>query len=50
MNALGLPDLFAPGVAAALVLTALRVGGLLLVAPVWSAKTVPMRLRTALLV
>ena len=31
-------------------LTALRVGGLLLVAPVWSAKTVPMRLRTALLV
>jgi flagellar biosynthetic protein FliR len=44
------PDLFAPGVAAALVLTALRVGGLLLVAPAWSAKTVPMRVRTALMV
>jgi flagellar biosynthetic protein FliR len=46
----GLPDFFAPGVATALVLTALRVGGLLLVAPAWSAKSVPMRLRTALLV
>jgi flagellar biosynthesis protein FliR len=46
----GLPDFFAPGVAAALVLTALRVGGLLLVAPAWSAQAVPMRLRTALLV
>jgi flagellar biosynthetic protein FliR len=44
------PDLFAPGVASALVLVALRVGGLLLVAPLWSAKTVPMRLRTAALV
>ncbi len=44
------PDLFAPGMAAAFVLTALRVGGLLLVAPVWSAKTVPMKLRTALIV
>jgi flagellar biosynthetic protein FliR len=48
--AAGLPDFFAPGVATAFVLTALRVGGLLLVAPVWSAKTVPMRLRTALIV
>jgi len=46
----GLPDFFAPGVATATVLTALRVGGLLLVAPAWSAKSVPMRLRTALLV
>ncbi|MEN9510128.1 MAG: hypothetical protein RLZZ621_2691 [Gemmatimonadota bacterium] len=46
----GLPDFFAPGVAAAFVLTALRVGGLLLVAPAWSAKAVPMRLRTAMLV
>lgn len=46
----GLPDFFAPGVATAFVLTALRVGGLLLVAPAWSAKSVPMRLRTALLV
>lgn len=48
--AAGLPDFFAPGVTAAFVLTALRVGGLLLVAPVWSAKSVPMRLRSALLV
>ncbi len=45
-----MPDLFAPGVATAFVLTALRVGGLLLVAPVWSARTVPMRLRTAMIV
>lgn len=52
MNSLifGLPDFFAPGVATATVLTALRVGGLLLVAPAWSAKSVPMRLRTAMLV
>ncbi len=50
MNDFGLPDFFAPGVAAACVLTALRVGGLLLIAPAWSAKTVPMRLRSALLV
>lgn len=46
----GFPDLFAPGVASALVLVALRVGGLMLVAPMWSARTVPMRLRTAALV
>ncbi|MDQ8171235.1 MAG: flagellar biosynthetic protein FliR [Gemmatimonadota bacterium] len=46
----GLPDFFAPGVATAFVLTALRVGGLLLVAPAWSAKSFPMKLRTALLV
>lgn len=44
------PDLFAPGMASSLVLVALRVGGLLLIAPMWSAKTVPMRLRTAVLV
>lgn len=52
MNSLifGLPDFFAPGVATAAVLTALRVGGLLLVAPAWSAKSVPMRLRVALIV
>lgn len=50
MNSFGLPDFFAPGVAAACVLTALRVGGLLLVAPAWSARSVPMRLRTVLLV
>lgn len=47
---LGLPDFFAPGVAAACVLTALRVGGLLLIAPAWSAKTVPMRLRSAMMI
>jgi hypothetical protein len=41
---------FVWGVATAFVLTALRVGGLLLVAPAWSAKTFPMKLRTALLV
>ena len=42
-------DLFAPGVPQALVLLALRVGGMLLVAPVFSAKTVPMKVRTGLL-
>ena len=46
----GLPDFFAPGVATATVLVALRVGGLLLVAPAWSSKQIPMKLRTALLV
>ncbi len=46
----GFPDLMVPGSASALVLVALRVGGLLLVAPLWSARTVPMRLRTACLV
>lgn len=50
MSEFGFPDFFAPGVAAALVLTALRVGGLLLIAPAWSARSVPMRLRTAMLV
>lgn len=48
--AAGLPDFFAPGVAAGFVLTALRIGGLVLVAPVWSAQMVPMRLRSALIV
>ncbi len=52
MNSLtsAFPDLFAPGAATAAALVALRVGGLLLVAPVFSARTVPMRLRTALMV
>lgn len=50
MSEFGFPDFFAPGVAAALVLTALRVGGLLLIAPAWSARSVPMRLRSAMLV
>ncbi|MEP6836190.1 MAG: flagellar biosynthetic protein FliR [Gemmatimonas sp.] len=48
--AAGFPDFFAPGMAAAVVLTALRIGGLMLVAPVWSAKPVPMMMRTALVV
>lgn len=50
LAAAGIPDFFAPGIAASVVLTALRVGGLLMVAPVWSAKAVPMRLRAALIV
>ena len=48
--AFGFPDFLAPGIPQAFVLTALRVGGLVLVAPAWSARTVPMKLRTALLV
>jgi len=48
--AAGFPDLFAPGAATAFVLTILRVGGLLLVAPAWSAKSVPMKLRSALII
>jgi len=47
--AAGIPDFFAPGVAPAFALTVLRVGGLLLVAPAWSAKSVPMKVRTALM-
>lgn len=43
-------DLFAPGAAPVAVLLALRVGGLLLVAPVFSARTVPVSVRTGLLV
>src|SRR5688572_12868991 len=43
-------DLYAPGAAPVAVLLALRVGGLLLVAPVFSAKTVPVTVRTGLLV
>ena len=43
-------DLFAPGFAQTFVLLALRVGGLVLVAPVFSAKTVPMKVRTGLIV
>ena len=49
-SAAGLPDFFAPGVAAAWALVALRVGGLMLVAPIWSAQNIPMRVRTALMV
>jgi flagellar biosynthesis protein FliR len=43
-------DLFAPGTAAGVVLFSTRVGGLLLIAPVFSSKAVPMMLRTAFLV
>ena len=42
-------DLFAPGTAAVLVLFGSRVGGLLLVAPVFSARPIPMTVRTGLL-
>lgn len=42
-------DLFAPGVPQALVLLALRVGGMLLVAPAFSARSVPVKVRTGLL-
>ena len=43
-------DLFAPGYAATLVLLACRIAGMVLVAPVYSAKTVPVRVRTGALV
>lgn len=43
-------DLFAPGAATTAILLALRVGGLMLVAPMFSARTVPMAIRTGLLV
>ena len=42
-------DLLTPGVPQALVLLALRVGGLLLVAPAFSAKNVPVKVRTGML-
>jgi flagellar biosynthetic protein FliR len=41
-------DLFAPGAASVLVLLSSRIGGLVLIAPVFSARTVPMRVRTVL--
>ncbi len=50
MNGSGFPDLLAPGAMTALVLTGLRVSGLLLIAPAWSAKSVPMRVRTGVIV
>lgn len=43
-------DLFAEGSAAAALLTGARVGGLLLIAPMFAARTLPMAVRTALLV
>jgi flagellar biosynthetic protein FliR len=46
---MGSLDLFAPGLPATLVLLACRVGGLMLVAPVFSAKNIPLSLRTGVL-
>lgn len=43
-------DLLAPHAPATLVLLAARVGGLVMIAPVFSARTVPMSLRTTLVV
>lgn len=42
-------DLLAPGTAEVAILSACRVGGLVLVAPMFSSKTVPMMVRTAVL-
>jgi flagellar biosynthesis protein FliR len=42
-------DIFAPGTAAGLVLFSSRAGGMILVAPIFSSKTVPMTVRTGLL-
>jgi flagellar biosynthesis protein FliR len=42
-------DLFAPRTVDVLALTVMRLTGLFVIAPVWSAKTVPMRVRTAAL-
>jgi flagellar biosynthetic protein FliR len=43
-------DIFTPGAASIAVLLAMRLTGLMLVAPVFSAKTVPVAVRTAMLV
>lgn len=43
-------DIFAPGSAAVAVLLSMRITGLMLIAPVFSAKTVPVAVRTALVV
>jgi flagellar biosynthetic protein FliR len=43
-------DLFSPGTASVLVLFACRVSGVVLVAPVFSARTIPMQVRTALVI
>ena len=43
------PDLFSPAYAPTVVLLACRIGGMMLVAPVFSAKTVPVKVRTGLL-
>ncbi len=43
-------DIFAPGAAQAAVLVSMRVTGLVLIAPVFSAKTVPTKVKTGLVV
>lgn len=43
-------DYLAPGTAAVTILSACRIGGLILVAPMFSSKMVPMPVRTALLI
>ncbi|MFN8571756.1 MAG: flagellar biosynthetic protein FliR [Gemmatimonadaceae bacterium] len=50
MNASTGFDLLAPGAATAFVLTMARIGGLVLVAPMYSARTLPATLRTALVI
>ena len=45
-----LPDLLTTGGAATFILLAMRVGGLILIAPVFSSKSVPMKLRTAIMI
>ncbi len=50
MNATTGFDLLAPGAATAFVLTMARIGGLVLVAPMYSARTVPGTLRTAVVI
>lgn len=52
MNALqtAIPDLLTTGGAATFILLAMRIGGLVLIAPVFSSKQVPMKLRTAIIV
>ena len=52
MNALqsAIPDLLTTGGAATFILLAMRIGGLVLIAPVFSSKQVPMKLRTTIIV
>jgi flagellar biosynthesis protein FliR len=50
VNAVASFDLFAPGSAPALALFGARVSGLVLVAPVFSARLVPVSVRTALVI
>ena len=45
-----IPDLLTAGGAATFILLAMRIGGLVLIAPVFSSKQVPMKLRTAIIV